>query len=246
MQDFSEYSDYPVQPLGASIKVSELDLSDRPREKALASGITSLTNAELVAIILGSGTPGQSVIDLAKAMLAAEGNKLTRLARASVDELVKRHKGVGPAKAINLLAALQLGLRCCNETAEPEPQFKSSIDIFRFMQSRVGMISHEEFWILLTGNSNRIRKAILISRGGITATVVDIRMIMRHALINSCVGMVLVHNHPSGNLRPSREDDNLTKRVVDAAKLFDIRVLDHLIISGNEYYSYSDVGRMPS
>lgn len=237
-------NEYPLE-LPSSIKVHELDLSDRPREKALANGVATLSNAELLAIILGSGTEGLSVIDLAKSMLASNNNSLTRLARAGVPELVSRYKGIGPAKAVTLLAALQLGLRCSNETPEPELQIRSSADVHRYMQSQVGLIEHEEFWILLTSQSNRVKHRIMISRGGLTSTVVDVRMIMRHALMNACTGIILIHNHPSGNTMPSSQDDNLTRKIVEAAKTLDLRVLDHVIIAGRDYYSYADNGRMP-
>lgn len=244
-QTIRPMNEYNIE-LPASTKVHELDRSDRPREKAIANGITTLSNAELLAIILGSGTEGLSVIDLAKSMLARNNNSLTKLARTSIPELTSRYKGIGPAKAVTLLAALQLGLRCSNESVEPDPQIRSSADVLRYMQSQIGLIEHEEFWILLTSQANRVKHRIMISRGGLTSTIVDIRLIMRHALTNACPGIILIHNHPSGNTTPSSHDDNLTRRISEAAKILELRVIDHVIIAGNEYYSYADNGRMPS
>lgn len=229
---------------GTSVRVSDLDISDRPREKALANGVNTLSDTELLAIILGSGAEGMSVIDLSRHILAANNNSLSRLSRLSISELTASYRGIGPAKAITLLAALNLGARCAAENADPLPLIRSSADVFNIMKTQIGMIEHEEFWILLTNQANRVRHRLLISRGGLTSTVVDIRLILRHAITNACPGIILVHNHPSENPNPSGPDDSLTRKAVEAARILDLRVVDHVIICGNKYYSYADNGRL--
>ncbi len=221
-------------------------MSERPREKALGAGVNTLSDTELLAIVLGSGSEGLSVVDLARQMLASCDNSLWRLSRLSVGELTRQFRGVGPAKAVSLLAALNLGMRCATEQTEPQPKTASSADVFRIMHSQVAMMEHEEFWILLLTQANRVKHKLLISRGGLTSTVVDTRLILRHAIVNSCPGIVLVHNHPSETAMPSGADDALTRRIAEGAKLLDLRVLDHIIVAGSDYYSYSDHGRMPS
>lgn len=232
--------EYPL----TSLRVSDLDMNDRPREKALASGVNTLSDTELLAIVLGSGSEGLSVIDLSRHILASCDNSLSRLSRMSVSELTRNFRGIGPAKAVSLLSAINLGMRCATENSDPLPQIRSAADVFTLMRPGVSMIDHEEFWVLLLSQSNRVKHKIMISRGGLTSTVVDARMILRHAIVNSCPGIILVHNHPSENPMPSGQDDNLTKRISEGARLLDLRVLDHVIIAGGKYYSYADSGRM--
>ena len=223
--------------------VRELSEEDLPRERALKYGVQTLTDAELLAIILKTGVKGLTVIDLAKKMLYDSGNKLSKLASQPVSFFTKRYKGIGETKAITLLAALQLAVRVKNETPEKRVQIRSALDVYTLMEGKLKSIPHEEFWILLLDQANKVKDTVLISRGGLAATVVDLRIVLNKA-VEACVpAIILVHNHPSGNCRPSPQDDNLTKRIKDGAALLDIRVLDHVIVAGHLYYSYNDEGR---
>lgn len=226
------------------LRVADLDLQERPREKALKHGVSSLTDAELLAIILGSGTEGLSVIDLAKTMLAGCGNSVNRLASMTPGQLSARFRGIGPAKAITLLAALQLGMRCTTEVYRDDPRITSAADVNNLMAGTLRHLPHEECWVLLMTHANRVKDRRLISRGGIAATVVDIRVLMREAISAGASAIILVHNHPSGTSRPSGQDDTLTRRVAAAAATLDIAMLDHVIIAGSSYYSYRDEGKL--
>lgn len=234
------YADTPLP----SLRVADIAEQERPRERAMRQGVNMLTDAELLAIVLGSGTEGLSVIDLAKAMLASCGNSLNRLAQLSPREMSRKFKGVGPAKAITLLSAFQLGMRCSAETPADDPQIKSSRDVYDLMASTLRHIDHEEFWVLMLSQANRVKERHLVSRGGMAATVVDVRLVMREAIQAGAAGIIAVHNHPSGNRQPSGQDDQLTRRIADAAKTLDIRMLDHIIIAGSGFFSYRDDGRL--
>lgn len=225
-------------------RICDLDEADKPREKALASGIGSLSNAELLAIILGSGQQGKSVITLAQELLARCDNKLSQLARMTISELVRDVKGIGPAKAISLYAAIELGSRCQSSLNETEPQITSSDTIYQLMRSRLERLNHEEFWLLILSRANRVRHQYRISQGGMAATVVDPKIIFKKAIDLQANAIVLVHNHPSGQCHPSLDDDKLTRKISDGAALLDIRVLDHLIVTPSGYYSYHDQGRL--
>ncbi|MCM1519658.1 MAG: DNA repair protein RadC [Lachnoclostridium sp.] len=223
------------------LRIADLDSDDKPREKALSMGIRSLTNAELMAIILGGGIQGMSVIDLARLILHRNGNSLTAVAKMSLAEMSAKFKGVGPAKAVSLAAAFELGARYRDEMARPEGMtIRGAEDVYKLMRSQLEVIDHEEFWILLLSRSNQVKFKICISQGGTAATVVDIKMLLKRALDGLADSIILVHNHPSGNLRPSVEDERLTRRIKDGAAMLDIRVLDHVIIGQGGYYSFRD------
>ncbi|MDE6826641.1 MAG: DNA repair protein RadC [Paramuribaculum sp.] len=224
------------------MKISDLDKSDKPREKAMRHGIGTLTNAELLAIVIGSGLPGQSVVELSQSMLLGSDNKLSALSRQSIGEMSRKHKGIGPAKAVSIAAAFELGRRCMAETPVEVLQIRTAADIDRYIRSntRLALIDYEEFWVLKITRSNRIKGASRVSSGGTAATVVDVKMVMKEAVDSLCDGMVLVHNHPSGNLNASPEDIKLTKRIKEACDLFGIRLIDHVIIGGNSYMSFRD------
>lgn len=217
----------------------------RPRERAIKYGVRSLSEIELMAIIFGTGMRGKSVLELANEMLVNNDGHLSRLARMSVKELCSRFKGVGEAKAISLLAALELGTRAaadeisCNKTA-----VTSSKVAVQYMQRYFHHLPHEEFWILLLNQANRPICEVNVARGGVNVTAVDVRLIMKHAIEHLACGMILFHNHPSGNLRPSAQDDALTRKIIEAAKLMDVKVLDHIIITDGSYYSYQDESRI--
>lgn len=225
-------------------RIADLDEGDKPREKALSQGIRSLSNAELLAIIFGSGLPGKSVISMSQEILASCDNRLSRLSRLSIHEMKKKFKGVGTAKAISLAAAFELGLRTRDEDAALDPQIKCSTDIYDIMRTKLERLEYEEFWVLYLSRSNRIIYEECMSKGGVSGTITDIRLILKRALELLASGIILVHNHPSGNLRPSPDDDRITTKTKEAAKLLDINVLDHLIITPTSYFSYNDNGRL--
>lgn len=224
--------------------IKDIATDDRPREKALKYGINSLTPTELIAILLGSGSPGESVIDLSQRILKASDNKLGNLVRKTIPELTRSYKGVGNAKAISILAALQLGHKLAEEVHEPNKQVCDSKSAYDLIKYDLAHISHEEFWIILLNRSKRVIGKLRISQGGVAATVVDIKILLKTALDHLASSIILVHNHPSNNLFPSLPDDALTKRISEGGKILDIEILDHLIVSDTGYYSYADEGKI--
>ncbi|MDE6415928.1 MAG: DNA repair protein RadC [Duncaniella sp.] len=227
------------------LRIADLDLDDRPREKALAHGIKSLSSAELMAIILGGGIQGVSAIDLAKRILYNNDNSLADVSRMSIEEICKKYKGVGPAKAIGLAAAFELGIRCRDEMTNPTDMvIRSSADAYSIIRSQLELLEHEEFWIMILSRSNQVKSKICVSRGGTASTAVDIKLLLKRALDSLAAGIILVHNHPSGNLKTSPQDDALTRRIVQGAEYLDIKVLDHLIITRGGYFSYRDEGKL--
>lgn len=214
---------------------------DRPREKMLLKGRQALSDAELIAILLGSGSRNETAVDLAKRVLASVGNDLGRLGRLDLNDLMK-FKGIGEAKAISVAAALELGRRRKENTSPKREQLKSSAQVFVYLAPYMSDLPHEEFWIILL---NRVLHPIgvqQISKGGVTGTVVDAKMVFRPALESLATGIILCHNHPSGNVEPSDEDVRLTRRLVSAGQALDINVVDHLIVSDNNYFSFRDNG----
>lgn len=223
-------------------RVKDWSVEDRPREKLLLSGAKSLTNAELLAILMGSGTIGFSAVDLAKKIMADHHHNLHELGRSTIKELTKKYKGVGCAKAITIIAALELGKRRQSETAMERQMITSSKDVNDIMKPLIGDLSHEEFWIILLNRANKILGIKKISMGSQTATVVDVRQIIRYALENFAVGIILSHNHPSGVTKPSQEDKTLTDNIKKACKLMEINLFDHVIITEFQYFSFADEG----
>ncbi|MCM1521036.1 MAG: DNA repair protein RadC [Muribaculaceae bacterium] len=229
----------------SSIPVRQLCDDDKPREKALTQGIRSLSDAELIAIIFGGGLPGMSVIDMARAILNDCDKRVDKLSRLSMDEMMRKYKGVGPAKAVSLAAAFELGRRNREQASlNEDPAIRSSADVVRIMQPLLEHLEYEEFWVLTLSRSNRVTYRRCVSQGGTAATVVDVKLLLKRALDCLAEGIILVHNHPSGNPRPSGQDDTLTRRIKEGAALLDIRVLDHVIIARDKSYSYSDEGRL--
>lgn len=216
---------------------------DKPREKLLLKGRHSLSDAELVAITLGSGNTDQTAVELAKLILASSQNNLNQLGKLGVPELCK-FKGVGEAKAISIIAALELGRRRNESAPIGKPKIQSSKDAYTEIAPLLSDLNHEEFWILLLNRANLVEDKILISRGGLTGTVVDTRIIFKVAIEKLATGIVLAHNHPSGQLLPSQQDLDLTKKLCAAAKILDIQIVDHIIVAGNGYYSFTDNGKM--
>lgn len=216
---------------------------DRPREKLLAKGKVALSDAELIAILIGSGTPKVSAVDLAKEIIASVQHNLNELARLSVKDLM-RFKGIGEAKAISIVTAMELGNRRRIAEVLDRKKITSSRDVVELMQAELGDIGHEEFHVIYLSNSNKIIKKDAISRGGITGTVADVRLIMKGALDAGATSIILCHNHPSGNKQPSQADISLTKKVKHAGEIMDIKVLDHIIITLKDYYSFADDGML--
>lgn len=228
-----------------STRILDLSKDDMPREKALAHGIRSLSDAELMAIIFGGGLPGVSVIDMARGILRDCDNRLDMLARLSMNELMSKYKGVGPAKAVSLAAAFELGRRNREQAmAHEDPQIRSSKDAVDLMRPMLEALEYEEFWVLMLSRSNRVTYKRCISQGGTASTVVDVKLLLKRAIDCLAEGIILVHNHPSGNALPSGEDDRLTSRIKDGAKILGINVLDHIIIARGKSYSYADNGRI--
>ena len=217
---------------------------EKPREKALRHGIATLTDAELLAILLRVGVAGKSVIDVSHDILAHFSNDLGRMARTSTRELTSIVKGIGPAKALTVIAALELGQRCRQSGARIKPQMNSSQSIYDYMRDKVEFLDHEQFWVLMLNKRLGVESLELISSGGMDSTVVDIRLLVKRALDARAVAVALIHNHPSGALTPSAPDDALTRRIKAACETLDIRVIDHIIISPTGYYSYSDNSRL--
>lgn len=228
-----------------STRILDLSKDDMPREKALAHGIRALSDAELMAIIFGGGLPGMSVVDMARGILRDCDNRLDLLARLSMNELMSKYKGVGPAKAVSLAAAFELGRRNREQAmAHEDPQIRSSRDAVALMRPMLEGLEYEEFWVLMLSRSNRVTYKRCISQGGTASTVVDVKLLLKRAIDCLAEGIILVHNHPSGNASPSGEDDRLTARIREGAKILGINVLDHIIIARGKAYSYADEGRL--
>ena len=214
---------------------------ERPREKLLAHSAEVLSNSELLAILINHGTKNKSAIELAKEILEAGKNNLQELGKLSVKELTKI-KGIGEAKAITIVAAMELGRRRQASDALEKKTIASSSDIASFLQSKIKDNRREVFAVLFLNRANKKNHFEIISEGGITGTVADPRIILKKALEEDAVNIVLAHNHPSGSLKPSRADEELTNKIKEAARYFDIRVLDHIIVSDLGYYSFADEG----
>ena len=221
--------------------IKDWALEDRPREKLLAKGITSLSDAELLAILIRSGGREDSAVELARKILIRAGNNLRELGKLSINDLVK-HKGMGPVKAVSIIAALELGRRRGKSDLQDKIRIAGSQDVYSLFQPVLGDLTHEEFWILLLNRANRVIDNIRISQGGISGTVIDVRIILKHALDRLASAMILCHNHPSGNLKPSEADMKITNKISDSCRTMDLQLLDHLIIADNSYFSFSDEG----
>jgi DNA repair protein RadC len=222
-----------------SFSIKNWNEDDRPREKLLLKGRTALSDAELIAILIGSGSRNESAVSLSQRILASVSNNLSELGRLSIPELME-FKGIGEAKAISIAAAMELGRRRRTGEALERKKITSSNSVFEYVQPIIGELPHEEFWILYLNNSNKIIKSAQLSKGGITGTVVDVRLAFKDALQLGAVGIILAHNHPSGTLKPSQADIQLTKKLKTAGDSLDIKVLDHLIITEKAYFSFAD------
>lgn len=218
-------------------------IDDRPREKMQAHGAGVLSKAELLAILVGSGIPGKSAVKMMQEILADYDGSLKRLGKASVQDLMQ-YKGMGQAKAVTVLAACQLANKRLEEELEPHQRISETKDAFLYFRPRMQDLTVEECHLLMLNNHLEIINSVMLSHGGLVGASVDIRELLRHALLAQATSVILCHNHPSGNLNPSRDDNNLTERVQKACQTIGIRFLDHLIISDDKYYSYTEQGKL--
>ena len=216
------------------LKITEWAIEDRPREKMMLHGIRALSNAELIAILIGSGNVDETAVELSQRILNSAG----------MDDFVKPFKGIGEAKAITIMAALEIGRRRRDEELPRRPSISGSADVYNLLRGQMIDLPHEEFWVLLLNRANRVIDTIKVSQGGTSATVVDVKLVMRSALQQLASAVILCHNHPSNNLNPSQADDRVTEKIKSAAALFDISVLDHIIVGEDGYFSYVDEGRL--
>lgn len=227
--------------LNSSFSIKEWSEADRPREKLVEKGKKTLTDAELMAILIGSGSRNESAVGLCKRILASVNNNLNEVSRLSVGQLTK-FKGIGEAKAISIVAGLELGRRQQLQETPVQIVIKSSNDVFLCMQPLLGDLNHEEFWVLFLSNSNKVLHKKMMSSGGQTGTLIDSKLVFKTALEFSAVALILVHNHPSGKLIPSKADKQMTERIVAGGETLSIKVLDHLIVTEKDYYSFADNG----
>jgi DNA repair protein RadC len=216
-------------------------VEERPREKVLANGIQYLSDSELLALLLGSGTKNMTAVELARQILLQSGNSLHELGRQNINDLV-RIKGIGPAKGITLLAALELGRRREATQQSEKTPVKSSESVFRFFHPLLGDLDHEEFWLLMLNRANRVLGRFKVSQGGLSGTVIDTRIILKKALDNLASSIIVCHNHPSGNKQPSDADVKITEKLKKAAEMLEIKLLDHVIIADKSYFSFADEG----
>ncbi|ALJ06147.1 hypothetical protein APS56_13860 [Pseudalgibacter alginicilyticus] len=228
-----------MQEKQSSFSIKNWSHNDQPREKLRDKGKEALSDAELVAILIGSGNRNESAVALCKRILASVDNNLSDLGKLSLKQLMT-FKGVGEAKAISIAAALELGRRRRGEEALKKKKITSSTSVFELMQPIIGELEHEEFWIIYLNNSNKVIQKRQLSKGGITGTLVDVRLVLKSALELGATGLILVHNHPSGTLIASEADKLLTNKLKVAAESLDIKVLDHLIVTEKAYFSFAD------
>ncbi|HEX2921331.1 MAG TPA: DNA repair protein RadC [Bacteroidales bacterium] len=224
-----------------SIKITEWAVEDRPREKLVTKGIASLSDAELLAILINSGTKDRSAVDLGRELLSLVNNNLNSLGKLSINDLKKLH-GIGTARAVTIAAALELGRRRKLSENPDIQQIKCSKDVADIFQPLLADLPHEEFWILFLNRSNKAIGRMKLSQGGISGTVTDVRMIMKRAVEYLASGIIVCHNHPSGNTSPSESDSKITQKIKEAGNLLEIQLLDHLIIADKNYFSFADNG----
>ena len=228
-----------MQEKHASLSIRQWSTDDRPREKLRRKGRSVLTNAELIAILIGSGNREESAVELARRLLWASGDSLSGLGDLSVEQLM-RFKGIGEAKAISIVAAMELGRRRKTAPVQKRRSVGSSGQVFELLQPILGELPHEEFWIVYLNNANHVIQSEQLSKGGITGTLVDVRLVMKKALDLSAVSIILAHNHPSGITKPSQADKEITQKMIAASQTLDIKVLDHLIITRESFFSFAD------
>jgi len=223
------------------LNIKDWALEDRPREKLLYKGISSLTDAELVAILIGSGNSEETAVELSRRILENVKNNLNELGKLNVENL-KEFKGIGEAKAISIIAAMELGRRRNHSTALENSKITGSQDVARYLRPLMGDISHEEFWVLFLNRQNKVIDKQKLSQGGMTGTVIDVRLVLKMAIEKHATSLIFAHNHPSGNLDASDADRKITRQIKDAGIIMDIPLLDHVIITQAGYFSFADEG----
>lgn len=226
-----------------NLSIKQWAEEDRPREKLLHKGATALSDAELIAILLGSGSRNESAVDLARRVLLTADNNLNNLGKKNIADLMKL-KGIGEAKAITIVAAMELGRRRKAAEINTRKHITGSQDIYEMMLPLLGDLPHEEFWLLLLNRANVVIRKEQISIGGLSSTVVDVKKILKLTIENLATSIIICHNHPSGNLQPSHADHNITQQIKEAAQLIDTNLLDHIIVTDNGYYSFADEDRL--
>lgn len=225
------------------LSLRDLSLEDRPREKMLMKGADALTNAELIAILIGSGNSKETAVELSQRILNDNGNNLSELSRKDITQL-KKYKGIGEVKAISISAAMEIGRRRNLEKALERPSIKNSTDAYEALRSSIEDLPHEEVWVLYLNSSNKIVCREKVSSGGVALSVIDVKIIMKRALELLACAIVMGHNHPSGSLTPSQQDIASTQKIKEACKFFDIRFLDHIIVSHEGFFSFNDNNRL--
>jgi len=227
------------------MNIKDLPNDERPRERLMKQGAAALSPAELLAILIGSGNTEETAVQLMQRLLSDCGGSLKTLSRLSLADLTKRYKGLGPARAVSILAACELGKRRMMEAAAEKRYVESSMDIYKIMYPRMRDLPHEECYALYLRTDKSIEGTpFLVSKGGLASTQVDVRLIIREALIRQTPTIAVIHNHPSGSTHPSKEDDNLTERIARACKIMNLRLLDHVIVTDGDFYSYREEGKL--
>jgi DNA repair protein RadC len=225
------------------VSIKDWAADDRPREKLVLKGVQSLSDAELLAILIGSGTHKVSAVELSRQILALSKNNLSDLGKYSISDL-KKIKGIGEAKAISIIAALELGRRRSQTDSSEKQIISSSKDVFNYFQPFLSDLAHEEFWVLFLNRSNKIIEQYKLSQGGVSGTVIDVRLVLKRAIELLASSIVVCHNHPSGNRNPSENDSAITDKLKQASAQMDIKLVDHLIIADNSYFSFCDEGML--
>ena len=249
-KDFQPFNEEPVQKVREEVEempshttIKQQAEEDRPREKLMAKGVEALTNAELLAILIGGGTTKKTAVELMQEVLGDCGNSLRNLNLMTLQDLM-RYNGIGEAKALTIIAAAEIGKRRMMEDCKDIPQFRTGADVLKFMTPHLQTLTHEKSWVLLLNNNARLLHFAQLSTGGLTETMVDVRMLLKKALMHGATSFILVHNHPSGNLRPSQYDKELTQRVDRAAQAVNLRMIDHVIVTEGDYYSFAENGKL--
>ena len=233
-----------MEPLKENIPITAWAEDDRPREKMLRKGAQSLSDAELLAILIGSGNRDESAVELSRRIMRECKDNINELAQLSIADLCKRFKGIGEAKAITIMAALEIGKRRKTSEILERKKITSSLDLFNLFEPQLVDLPHEEFWIGLLNGANKVIEIKRLTQGGSRQTVVDIPMLLKMALEKSAQALVVAHNHPSGQNRPSHEDEQITRRIKAGCEAIGITLLDHIIIARGAYYSFADEGKM--
>lgn len=252
-KDFQPFNEEPVQKvMEEEVKVEKTASytpikhwaeEDRPREKLMTKGAEALTNAELLAILIGGGTTKKSAVELMQEVMRSCGDTLRGLNHLTLQDLM-RFNGIGEAKALTLIAAAEIGKRRMMEDSHDIQQFRTGADVLKYMTPLIQDLTHEESWVMLLNNNARLIHLVRLSTGGLTETAVDVRLLLKNALLHDATSFILVHNHPSGNLRPSRHDEELTTRANKAAMTLNIRMIDHIIVTEGDYYSFAENGKI--